>query len=143
MRAQQGRARIEKQKQIELANIQKKLNESLTILNQKYETLDKAKSAFGWIGIVCLSSLFGSILVNDLLKLLTRLYYKLRRYLRERRAARLEARREAEERENELIAVQVDEKYAQDLDEGLERVYNALVRARIGHIRREVEIELD
>ena len=84
-----------------------------------------------------LSSLFGSILVNDFLKLLTNFYYKLRRYLRQRRAARLEIRREAKERENEQIVIQINEANAQELDEGLERFHHALIRARVGHILRE------
>ena len=131
-----------------LANIQTKLNESLTLLNVQYKTLDKAKSAFGWIGILFVSGLLGSILVNDFLKLSTHLYYKLRIYLRQRRAARLQARREAEEREteNEQLAIRVDEKYVQDLDEGLERFHHALIRAKVGHIqreRREREIEIE
>ena len=58
--------------------------------------------------------------------LCARLFFKLGRYLRERREA-----------------IQIDEKYAQDLDEGLERFHRSLIRARIGHLRREKGIYMN
>ena len=60
-----GRAKIEHKKQIELANIQTQKEARLKQLNIKYETADKAKISFGYIGIIFLTILFGSIFMND------------------------------------------------------------------------------
>ena len=46
-------------------------------------------------------------------------------------------------KENEQIAIQLDESYAQDLDEKLERFHDALVRAKIRQIIREREINIE
>ena len=49
-------------------------------------------------------------------------------------------RRQIEERENEQIAIVVNQAFGEDLNERLEQFHNALVRARIDHIRRRREI---
>ena len=64
-----GRARIEKQKEIDLAKIETRRIEALEKLNIKYEHWDKAAKSLGYIGIMSIVLLFGSIFGNDLIKL--------------------------------------------------------------------------
>ena len=49
----------------------------------------------------------------------------------------MQAIREAEEMEKKQLAIRVDQKYVQDLDEGLERFHHALIRAKVRHMQRE------
>jgi hypothetical protein len=52
-----------------VGRIQASKKAALNQLNIKYESADKAKQSFGFIGITFLSVLFGSIILNDLIKL--------------------------------------------------------------------------
>ena len=63
-----GRSSIAKKQQIELAAIETKRVEQLQKLGVKFAVADSAKSSLGYIGIISLSMLFGSFLMNDFIK---------------------------------------------------------------------------
>ena len=73
-----GRARIEEQKQTALTNIQKNKEARLKELNIDYKSWDQAKTSFGYIGITFLVVLFGSIFLNDIIKLCIHYFNHLR-----------------------------------------------------------------
>ena len=77
-----GRAKIEHKKQIELENIQTQKLTRLKQLDIKYETADKAKTSFGYIGITFLTVLFGTIFLNDFLKVCIYYFNHLREWWR-------------------------------------------------------------
>ena len=77
--------------------------------------------------------LFASFIVNDFLKLSALLYDKMVRYIRERLRRQREERRQAEERENEQLAIVVDQAFGEDLDERLEQFHDALEVERLEH----------
>jgi len=60
-----------------LASIQTQKEARLKKLDIEYETWDKAKSSFGYIGITFLVILFGSVFGNDLLKMCIYLFNEL------------------------------------------------------------------
>jgi hypothetical protein len=60
-----GRANIAKSQQEQLTKIETKRKEALAQLNIKYESADKAKTSFGYIGIIFLSSIWFMIIGND------------------------------------------------------------------------------
>jgi len=64
-----GRTLIQQKQQAALANIRASKKAALNHLNIKYASADKAKQSFGFIGITFLSVIFGSIILNDLIKL--------------------------------------------------------------------------
>ena len=129
-----GRARIEQQKQVELANIQAEKEENLKKLNIQYETADKAKTSFGYIGIAFLTILFGSIFGNDLIKLLIYYFYGFREWRSENEEQEKEKRKQDEVTSND-VRLEIDQYYASKLDEGWERVYFKLVKVN-ARIRR-------
>ena len=121
-----GRARIEQQKQAELANIQKKKEAALNALNIQYATADKAKTSFGFTGVIFLTVLFGSILGNDLLKVCSYCCNGLGRWWRKKKENDMNKKVENDVKKTDEIIV--DLKDQDDLDETLEKVYFKLVK---------------
>ncbi len=80
-----GRAKIEKSKQEKLALIEKSKNEALAKLNIKYAAANKVKTSFGYIGIISLSLLYVTIVLNDLAKFLQLCFIIANDLLKERR----------------------------------------------------------
>ncbi len=119
-----GRARIEQQKKTALENIEKNKEAALTALNIQYAIADKAKKSFGYIGITCLVVLFGSIFLNDFIKLCIYYFNGLREWWRMRRNIQ-----EENENENqpEQVQIEIDPVYGDDLEDKLQRVYIKLL----------------
>ena len=124
-----ARARIEEQKQTALANIKKNKDAALKQLDIQYAAADKAKMTFGYIGIVFLTVLFGSVFGNDLIKLLAHYFNRLREWWRQRRNMNDQREMEREEVEQEQVQLELEREYADNLEERLERVYLRLVQA--------------
>ena len=116
-----GRARIEQQKQTALTNIQKSKNAKLKQLDIEYASADKAKTSFGYIGITFLTVLFGSIFLNDFIKLLVYIYNELNDSWCEKRGDKV--------KKNEHVIIQIDEEGEEKLEDNLEKVYFKLVKA--------------
>ena len=133
-----GRARIDQQKQFELANIQTQKEENLKRLNIQYEKADKAKTSFGFIGITFLIVLFGSIFGNDLIKLCIYYFNGLREYRREKKDKEENEKRKRVEATFGDIRLEIEKDYAYELEEDLERVYFKLVEVN-ARLRRNEE----
>ena len=121
--ATKGRARIELQKKVELTNIEQQRQENLKRLNMEYATADKAKTSFGYIGITFLVLLFGSIFLNDLLKLCIYYFDGLKEWWREKKDKEEEKRKQDEVKSDEIRLDIIDSNYVDDLEKGLEKVY--------------------
>ncbi len=119
-----GRARIEQQKKIQLANIETRRVENLKKLDEKYESWDKAAKTIGYIAIAFLSFLFGSIFGNDLIKIFVHFFNVLKEWWKVKRA-----KQDNDELESEQVRSEIDQNYSTKLDEDLERVYFELVKA--------------
>ena len=63
------KANIQQSAQRRFTQIAANKQTTLEKLNMKFASADTAKSSIGFIGIICLSVLFGGVLLNDLLKL--------------------------------------------------------------------------
>ena len=103
----------------------------------KYASADKAKTSFGYIGITFLVAIFGSIFLNDLIKVC--IYYcdGLRVWWRRRRNRRVDIiqnQRQREEQEREQIRIEMERINTDELEEKLQQVYFKLaeVNARNG-----------
>jgi hypothetical protein len=126
----QGRAKIEKKKQAEIFVINIKKNESLAKLNIQYQTADKAKKTFGYIGIICLTLLVSVILLNDFAKLCNAIYILWTENGSEpqRETSRRDKEENGEDNENEL-QIEVDRMYSKDLEMKLKQVHLKLIKA--------------
>ena len=120
--AVQMRAKIEKKKQAEIVVINMKKNETMAKLNVQYQTADKAKKAFGYIGIISLTLLVSVILLNDLAKLCNAIYilWTEKRRESQREKTRRDKEENGEDNENEL-QIEVDRIYSKDLEIKLEQ----------------------
>jgi hypothetical protein len=111
-----------------LIDIQKTKNATLKQLDIQYANWDKAKTSFGYIGITFLAVLFGSIFLNDFIKLC--IYYF--RHLRDwyRRWCQSQTPEERSEEENKKkIVLEMEQSHDDDaLEDALEKVYFKLVR---------------
>jgi hypothetical protein len=132
-------AKIEQQKQIQLENIQKNKEAALERLDKEYETWDKAKRSFGYIGISFLVFIFSSIFGNDFIKLCIYLCNGLREWWRRRRNIQHQnenenlRRREAEERR---VQIELERVNADLLEKKLEKVYFKLVEVNAKNNRK-------
>ena len=123
-----GRARIEQQKQTALANIQKNKEAAITALNIQYANAEKAKTSFGYIGITFIAILFGSIFLNDFIKLCIYLY-------RCRGNANRENPNQIKcERAENQVQLEMDRVYGDKLEEKLERVYFRLLEVNASRV---------
>ncbi len=111
-----------------MIDIQKTKNATLKQLDIQYANWDKAKTSFGYIGITFLAVLFGSIFLNDFIKLC--IYYF--RHLRDwyRRWCQSQTPEERSEEENKKkIVLEMEQSHDDDaLEDALEKVYFKLVR---------------
>ena len=119
-----GRARIEQQKQTQLANIETRRIENLKRLNIEHETKDKVAKSIGYIGIAFLVVLFGSIFLNDFIKLCIYYWNGLREWWREKKGHE-EKKVEAA---TDHVRLEMDQEYSSELEEALERVYFKIVK---------------
>ena len=129
-----GRARIEQQKQTALANIEKNKEAALTALNIQYANADKAKTSFGYIGITFLVVLFGSIFMNDLIKLCIYYFNGLKEWWR----GNENDQEQLNNRNNQIVQevqIEMDRVYGEDLEEKLERVYIKLLEVNVNRKR--------
>ena len=111
-------------------SIQKKKRQTtLKRLTLEYARADKAKTSFGYIGITFLILLFGSIFLNDLIKVC--IYYcdGLRVYRKKKKVKKEVERKQDQATCDEVRLDIMDRYYADVLDEDLERVYFQLVKA--------------
>jgi hypothetical protein len=122
-----GRARIEKNRLEQIAKIEERRKEALATLNIKYESADKVKTSFGYIGIISLCLLWSVFILNDLGKLLVVCYEETKDLLKERRQIK-------EKKQNEIDQVKIeleqeeDDQYLQNLDEKLNKIHLQLIK---------------
>jgi hypothetical protein len=116
-----GRARIEQQKQIELAKIEAQRLENLKKLNIEYETKDKVAKSIGYIGIAFLTVLFGSIFGNDLIKLCIFYLNQLKEWCM--------MKKEMKKQEKEQTSLEINYVDNKHLEARLEKVYIKLLKA--------------
>ncbi len=129
-----GRARIEEQKQTALTNIQKNKEAALKQLDIEYASADKAKKSFGYIGITFLTVLFGSIFLNDFIKLSIYYFDHLRDWWQ--RIQEIKEERQSQDKENkDEIVLELDQMYTDELEDSLEKVYFKLVKANAKNIQ--------
>jgi hypothetical protein len=126
-----GRARIEEQKQTALTNIQKNRDAALKQLDIQYASADKAKQSFGFIGIAFLTALFGSVFLNDFIKLLIYCCSELKAYWR-RKEVENKSKLEKNTSDTSDVRIEMDNlnDANQELEEALEKVYIRLLRAK-------------
>ena len=124
-----GRARIEASKEEQLSIIEKNKQEALAKLNIKHAAADKVKTSFGYIGIVFLSFLWGSIILNDLTKFLQLCFEIAKDLLKEKRELKEKKTKEEKRKEYEQVTLEMDEEYSQDLEDKLHQFHLQLVKA--------------
>jgi hypothetical protein len=118
-----------------LAKIETRRIEALEKLNIKYKNWDKAAKSFGYIGISSLVFLISIIFGNDLIKLISFYFSKLRQYLKKRK----ETTKQKEEKD-EYVKIQME--YSEKLEQDLEKVYFKLVEVNaINKIKRNKNIK--
>jgi len=128
-RAIVGRASIAKSQQEQLANIEAKRKEALAQLNIKYETADKVKTSFGYIGILCLSTLWSLIIGNDLMKLFHLCYEETKSLIKEKQQENKRIIREEQEQVKIQLEEEENEEYSNDLEEKLDKIHLQLLKA--------------
>jgi len=109
-----------------LAKIETKRKEALAQLNIKYESADKAKTSFGYVGIIFLSSIWFLIIGNDLMKLFHLCYEETKSLIKEKQQENNKIKEEQvkiqlEEDENEVNS--------NDLEEKLDKIHLQLLKA--------------
>ena len=120
----------------QLATIETNRKAALVSLSIQFASADKAKTSFGYIGIISLSTLFSVIFLNDLWKLCIYIAFRVRRHFRQEK----QQRRVADHAENpRQVEIEMERVYAEDLERKLERFHVALIRAHQEHDRREKE----
>ena len=115
---------IEKNRLIRLVNIEKNRKEALAKLNLQYATADKAKTTFGYIGIMFNAFIWGCIIINDLMKLVGFFYDESKIYLKEKRE-----QKENRKRENVNANIQMEIVRSEQLQEKLDKFHIKLVKA--------------
>jgi hypothetical protein len=107
-----------------LTNIQKNREAALKQLDIQYVNWDKAKTSFGYIGITFLAVLFGSIFLNDLIKVCIHFY----NHLRDRWRHESECKNKSQENKKDEFRIEMQQDYLDNLDASLEQVYFKLVK---------------
>ena len=108
-------------------------------LNLQYQTADKAKKTFGYIGIISLTLLVSVILLNDLAKLCNSIYILWKENRRESQSEKNRRDKEEnrkEDEEDKELQIQVDRMYSEDLEIKLEKVHLKLVKAVAANNRK-------
>jgi hypothetical protein len=129
-----GYARIEINKQDELARIEARRQAAFQALNDKYAIADKTKKSFGYICIISLTLLYVIILPNDLFKLVSFCLSELIEMLAANENAKQNSDKDDDENDETL-----DVDYNRDLDDKLEKFHINLVKA-VANSRRKQHI---
>jgi len=96
------------------------------------------KASFGFIGITFLSVLFGSIFLNDLIKVCYYYYNGLREWWREKKEQEEEEKRKEDElKSNEVRLDMINQNYVDELEQDLESVYFKLVKVNARNRRND------
>ncbi len=132
-----GRARIEKNRLEQLAEIEAKRKEALANLNIKYALADKVKTSFGYIGIISLCLLWSAFILNDLSKLLVLCYEETKDLLKQKRQKKDIEIKEFEQVKIELEQDEEDEQYLQNLDKKLEIINLRLIEVCVARRTRK------
>ena len=110
-----------------MTNIQKNKAAALSKLNIQYASADKAKTSFGYIGITFLTVLFGSIFLNDFIKLCI---YSINNCIRHyQRKKEPKENRETINGDDDDVILEMDEMYSKELEESLENFYLKLAKS--------------
>ena len=117
---------IEKRRVEEIANIENKRKNALKKLETKYKTADQIKISFGYIGIASLIILFGTIILNDMAKLLNTVS---QRYLENKEDLRVKEERRKWRKRKTQVQIEIDENYSNDLSQKLETFYEKLIKS--------------
>ena len=113
-----------------MTNIEKNREAALKQLDIHYASADKAKKSFGFIGIAFLAALFGSIFLNDFIKLLIYYCSEFKAYWR-RKEGENKSKLENNTSDTSDVRIEMDNlKANQELEEALEKVYIRLLRAK-------------
>ena len=118
-----GRSKIENKRQGDLANITTHKQAKLEALSVKYQKVEKARASLGYVSMIFLSLLFGTIFINDFVKL-------ARCLLIENNKLAFKSV-EADKREDNVtnVYVKIDEIDSDQLEARLKRVHVNLLRA--------------
>ena len=136
-----GKASILKSAQIQLAQIELNKQEAVKKLDIKFASADQAKTSFGYIGIICISVLFGVFFLNDFLKLCTFLIEKfLRKKRRERRSAKISdvSSKLDQEKRHDQLNNQTSEHFSSLIEKRLERVHFFLIQAKLTYNSEQI-----
>ncbi len=111
-----------------MTNIQKNRDAALKQLDIQYASADKAKTSFGFIGITFLGALFGSVFLNDFIKLFSYYFSDLRDTWRRWWRRKREAKENEEKRNKDETILEMKQAYEDDLEDTMDRVYFKLVQ---------------
>ncbi len=114
--------------QEQLTIIETKRKEAIDQLNIKYETADKVKKSFGYIGIIFLSSIWFLIILNDLMKLFHLCFEETKSLLREKQQENMKIKEEQKQVKIQLEEEE-NERYSNDLEEKLDKIHLQLLKA--------------
>ena len=114
--------------QIELVKIETQKQEKLSELNVKFASSDKAKSSFGYIGIISVTMMYAFFLFNDFLKLFL---YICNDYMKKNRTkADLALRQRTQaNKTSDHLEQQIENVYSEELETRLRRMHLRLIRA--------------
>ena len=125
-----GRDKIEQQKLVQSALIEAQRQDALKTLIIKFETADKCKKSFGYIGIIIVLALLSVILLNDLVKLSNYLCREIRQINGRTKAN--ENKKQLEEEENKAALESIIAN-SQELNEKLRKFHMELIK---DHLKR-------
>jgi hypothetical protein len=98
-------------------------------LDIQYASADKAKTSFGYIGITFLACLFGSIFLDDFIKLCLYYFGDLRDLWRRWWQRRKEAKENEEQENKDETILEMRQTYEDNLEDTMDRVYFKLVKS--------------
>ena len=110
-------------------------------MNIQYANADKAKTSFGYIGITFLVVLFGSIILNDLIKLCIYYFNGWREWWRGINNDQMQVN-PIVNNEAERVQLEMDHAYGEVLEERLERVYIRLLEMNSNRKRNSDETQV-
>ncbi len=111
-----------------MKNIQKNKETALKQLDIQYANWDKAKTSFGYSGITFLTVSFGSIFLNDFIKLCIHYFRQLKNWWQRKQEMKEERKSQDKENKDEIV-LELDQIYTDELEDSLEKVYFKLVKA--------------
>ena len=114
--------------QIELVKIETQKQEKLSELNVKFASSDKAKSSFGYIGIISVTMMYAFFLFNDFLKLALYICNDYMQKNRTKADLALRQRTQANKASDQLEQ-QIENVYSEELETRLRRMHLRLIRA--------------